>query len=635
MRRAVVSTFFSMAPGLPCRFSPQLVCSSCSYCLTLWYRSSSYSRLFRRSPCHLYQQRTGGHLYVQDAESRRLEYSRDTLLTPEPAKDVRLYRLASFFRQRYGEIFDRTMGSLDRMRRRLAISATLASVLVGMATGAVYLYVIWLIVNGEGSIGDLALYGGAAVLLQATLPMLGFDVGYLSTLAFTFLPSLYRVIETPPDLAVPENPTPAPKPIREGIVFERVSFSYPGTPDRFFTTCLSPSAGRMPGVGRTQRRRQDDDRQAAVAALRSIGRPNPARRVDLREYDLEGLRREIGAVFQDFVRFELTAGQNIGLGDVQAIRDSERIRAAASKAGAVELLENLPDGPDTWIGREFGGRELSGGEWQKLALARAFMRDSQLLVLDEPTANLDVQTEYEIYLRFGRLTRDCTTLLISHRFSTVRMADRIIYLADAGLRKRAAMPISWRSAANTLISTDCNRRATSIAVAYEYREIRTDTARALRCRSRVCASAGRRSPDIPTRFRIGGTAGAIGIRRIPGDWRGHYGHSCNPSALAKFVVDSLADQAATAAFSFAALYTLTLLVPAGAEPIQRALTSWLEARAVAEVDYSLIDNSPDWSTLTISSNQPTRTKSNYCERTPTGRRACSITCIGGRGGCWP
>ena len=388
---------------------------------------------------HLYQQRTGGHLYVQTPESRRLEYSRDTLLTPEPAKDVRLYRLASFFRQRYGEIFDRTMGSLDRMRRRLAISATLASVLVGMATGAVYLYVIWLIVNGEGSIGDLALYGGAAVLLQATLPMLGFDVGYLSTLAFTFLPSLYRVIETPPDLAVPENPTPAPKPIREGIVFERVSFSYPGNPrpvlhDLSFSIrrdeCLALVGHN--GAGKT----------TIVKLLLRLYDPSAGRilldGVDLREYDLEGLRREIGAVFQDFVRFELTAGQNIGLGDVQAIRDSERIRAAASKAGAVELLENLPDGPDTWIGREFGGRELSGGEWQKLALARAFMRDSQLLVLDEPTANLDVQTEYEIYLRFGRLTRDCTTLLISHRFSTVRMADRIIYLADGRIKEEGS-----------------------------------------------------------------------------------------------------------------------------------------------------------------------------------------------------
>ena len=388
---------------------------------------------------HVYQQRTGGHLYAQTPESRRLQYSRDMLLTPEPAKDVRLYGLASFFRRRYGEIFDRTMGSLDRLRRRLAISATWASVLFGLASGAVYLYVIWLIVNGEASIGDLALYGGAAVLIQVTLPMLGFDVGFLSNLAFVFLPSLYRVIETPPDLAVPENPTPAPRPIREGIVFERVSFSYPGNPrpvlqDLSFSIrrdeCLA-LVGRN-GAGKT----------TIVKLMLRLYDPSAGRilldGVDLREYDLEDLRREIGAIFQDFVRFELTAGENIGLGDVQAIRDSDRIMAAASKAGAVDLLEKLPDGPDTWIGREFGGRELSGGEWQKLALARGFMRDGQMLVLDEPTANLDVQTEYEIYLRFHQLTRDRTTLLISHRFSTVRMADRIIYLADGRIQEEGS-----------------------------------------------------------------------------------------------------------------------------------------------------------------------------------------------------
>lgn len=388
---------------------------------------------------HFYQQRTGGHLYGQTPESRRLQYSRDMLLTPEPAKDVRLYGLALFFRQRYGEIFDRTMGSLDRLRRRLAISATFASLLASLASGAVYIYVVWLIVNGEGSIGDLALYGGAALLLQATLPMLGFDVGFLSTLAFTFLPSLYRVIETPPDLSVPDNPVPAPKPIRQGIVFERVTFSYPGNPrpvlqDLSFAVrpdeCLA-LVGRN-GAGKT----------TIVKLLLRLYDPSAGRilldGVDLREYDLEDLRREIGAIFQDFVRFELTAGENVGLGDVQAMGDSARVVAAASKAGASELLQSLPDGPDTWVGREFGGRELSGGEWQKLALARGFMRDGQLLVLDEPTANLDVQTEYEIYLRFHRLTRARTTLLISHRFSTVRMADRIIYLADGRIQEEGS-----------------------------------------------------------------------------------------------------------------------------------------------------------------------------------------------------
>ena len=388
---------------------------------------------------HAYQQRTGSHLYVQTPESRRLQYSRDMLLTPEPAKDVRLYGLASFFRRNYEELFHRTMGSLDRLRRRLAISVTLANVLSALASGTVYVYVVRLILQGAGSIGDLALYGGGAVLFQLSVSRLALLAGTVSTWAFVFLPSLYRVIETPPDLAVPSNPTPAPRPIQAGIVFEQVHFSYPGNPMPVLRNlsfsinkgeCLA-LVGRN-GAGKT----------TIVKLLLRLYDPSAGRilldGIDLREYDLADLRREISAVFQDFVRFELTAGENIGLGSIQAMNDSEHVMAAASRAGAAELLEKLPDGPDTWIGREFGGRELSGGEWQKLALARAFMRDSQLLVLDEPTANLDIETEYEIYQRFHQLTRDRTTMLISHRFSTVRMADRIIYLDDGRIQEEGS-----------------------------------------------------------------------------------------------------------------------------------------------------------------------------------------------------
>ena len=157
--------------------------------------------------------------------------------------------------------------------------------------------------------------------------------------------------------------------------------------------------------------------------------------VDLRAFDPADLRRQMGVIFQDFVRYELTAGENIGLGQVEALHNSDRLHAAAAKAGADAVIAALPNGLATQLGRQFGGRELSGGEWQKLALARAFVRDCSLLVLDEPTASLDVQTEYEVYQRFQELTRDRTTLLISHRFSTVRMADRIIYLADGRIQE--------------------------------------------------------------------------------------------------------------------------------------------------------------------------------------------------------
>ena len=157
--------------------------------------------------------------------------------------------------------------------------------------------------------------------------------------------------------------------------------------------------------------------------------------VDLRDYDLNALRRQMGVIFQDFVRYELTAAENIGMGQIDLLHDATRLSTAAERAGAAELLHRLPDGLDTQLGRAFGGRELSDGEWQKLALSRAYLRDAPLLVLDEPTASLDVQTEYEIYTRFHELTRDRITLLISHRFSTVRMADRILYLADGRIQE--------------------------------------------------------------------------------------------------------------------------------------------------------------------------------------------------------
>ncbi len=152
--------------------------------------------------------------------------------------------------------------------------------------------------------------------------------------------------------------------------------------------------------------------------------------VDLREYDLADLQREIGVIFQDFVRYEMTAAENIAMGQVDALDDRARLEAAARKSLAEGVIRRLPGGYEQLLGRRFdGGVDLSGGEWQKIALARAYLRNSQVLVLDEPTAALDARTEYDVFQRFAELTRGRTALLISHRFSTVRMCDRILVLA--------------------------------------------------------------------------------------------------------------------------------------------------------------------------------------------------------------
>ena len=234
----------------------------------------------------------------------------------------------------------------------------------------------------------------------------------------------------------PKTVTVAPTALLQGIVFEKVSFTYPGRTDPVLRE-LSFTIGKDDCVALVGR--NGAGKTTIVKLLLRLYDPTSGRilldGVDLRDYDLDALRRKMGAIFQDFVRYELTAGQNIGLGQIDHLHDTARLLQAAESAGADELVRQLPDGLDTQLGRAFGGRELSGGEWQKLALARACMRDGLLLALDEPTAALDAQTEYEVYTRFQELTRDRITLLISHRFSTVRMADRILYLADGRIQE--------------------------------------------------------------------------------------------------------------------------------------------------------------------------------------------------------
>ncbi len=379
-----------------------------------------------------------GHLYTSTPQTRRLQESREMLLSPEPAKDVRLYALFPFFRQRYETILAQAIRPMAQERWRMVRPMSLAGTLAASACGAVYLYVIWLVARGRLSVGALALYGGAVTLLQAQLLRLSFFSG-LFPIHLGFLPSLLRVIEAPADLPIAPHPRPAPEQIRQGIVFEQVSFTYPGQT----TPVLHDVSFRQtPGECVALVGRNGAGKTTMVKLLLRLFDPSGGRilldGVDLREYDLGELRRKMGAVFQDFGRYELTAGENIGLGQLEHLGNRERQRDALVKAGGESLLERLPAGLETLLGRELGERELSGGEWQKLALARAYLRDSQILVLDEPTAALDVQTEYRLYTRFHELTQGRLTLLISHRFSTVRMADRILYLADGRIQEEGS-----------------------------------------------------------------------------------------------------------------------------------------------------------------------------------------------------
>ena len=325
-----------------------------------------------------YASRVWNRLYHQTPDARRLEYSRAVLLMPDPAKDIRLYGLGPFFRARYAAIFERTVAVVDRLRRRLLRRVVPATAVAPLAAGTIYVYVVWLILQGERTVGDLALYGGAATMLQAQLLSLGFEIGFLPQV-FRFLPSLFRILEAPPDLPLPAHPRPAPRAFREGIVFERVAFSYPGSPTPVLhdVSFHIASEERVALVGRN-----GAGKTTVVKLLLRLYDPTAGRilldGIDLRDYDLDGLRRQLGVIFQDFVRY--AAGENIGLGQVELLRTphdpaaAAQLRAAAARAGADTLLRQLPQGLDTQLGREFGGR-VSGGEWQKLALARAFVRD--------------------------------------------------------------------------------------------------------------------------------------------------------------------------------------------------------------------------------------------------------------------
>jgi len=243
-----------------------------------------------------------------------------------------------------------------------------------------------------------------------------------------------------PQLIQAANPRLVSCPIRQGFEFHGVSFRYPGHTNwvlRDVNLCITPGENLAVvganGAGKT----------TLVKLLTRLYDPTEGQilldGIDLREYDLKDLRKRIGVIFQDFVHYQATARVNIGFGQIDALDDEPRIVVAAQRGGADEVIVGLPQGYNTMLGNLFEqGQELSGGQWQKIALGRAFMRDSEVLVLDEPTAALDARQEYEIFQRFRSLTDGKIALLISHRFSTVRMADQIAVLEDGRLIERGS-----------------------------------------------------------------------------------------------------------------------------------------------------------------------------------------------------
>jgi ATP-binding cassette subfamily B protein len=294
-----------------------------------------------------------------------------------------------------------------------------------------YAFIAWRTLRGDFTIGDLTFLAGSFRRLRTLLEGLLIGFSQLAGQAL-YLDDLFSFFEIEPEIVSPPNPRPFPTPVRQGFTFEDAGFRYPGA-ERWAVRHLAFTlrAGEVlalvgeNGAGKT----------TLVKLLARLYDPDEGRILldghDLREYDLEELRGNIGVIFQDFVRYHMTAAENIAVGRIEARHHRPRIVAAAERSLADELIRKLPEGYDQIIGKRFRkGVDLSGGEWQKVAIARAYMRDAPVLILDEPTASLDARSEFGVFQRFKELSEGKTAVLISHRFSSVRMADRILVLAD-------------------------------------------------------------------------------------------------------------------------------------------------------------------------------------------------------------
>ncbi|WP_309235400.1 ABC transporter ATP-binding protein [Streptomyces sp. TRM64462] len=364
---------------------------------------------------------------ARSADRRRTNYLQYLVTNDRTYKETRLFSLGGFFVNRYRELIGRFY-QVDRSlaRRQSTANALLGLFSVAASSGAVIFAISSTIETGR--IGEVAGYIAAITVVQGSAQSLfsGFGELYEHNL---FLGNLFSFLDIP-ERPLKSGDRPFPERLTNGIEFRDVSFSYPGGgPTVLRNFSLTLPAGKcvalvgQNGAGKT----------TLVKLLSRLYEPTSGTILidghPVEEYDLGQLRRHIGVIFQDFVRYEDTARANIGLARVDALDDEPGIRRAADQADASAFLDELPQGLDTQLGRWFeGGRQLSGGQWQKVALARAFLRGAPVMVLDEPTAAIDAEAEAEIFARLREIADRATTLLIAHRFSTVRVADHIVVL---------------------------------------------------------------------------------------------------------------------------------------------------------------------------------------------------------------
>jgi ATP-binding cassette subfamily B protein len=384
------------------------------------YAALGYSLLFRWTP-----------------ERRQLDYLRYVGASNVTAKEVQMFGLAPWLTERYRVLAQRFYDENKKLSIRRGIVSALLSILGIIGYYAAYVVILIRAVKGEITPGTLVFLSASFARGRDTIQGILLSASNVYEQAL-YLRDLFVFLEMKPTIASSPDARRIPRPIREGFAFEGVSFRYPDSDKwavRNVTFSLEPGE-RIALVGEN-----GAGKTTLTKLLARLYEPTEGRilldGVDLREYDLADLRHTIGVIFQDFVRYDMRFDENIGVGEIESVRDAlqagngvpESIQIAATNSLAASLLPRFAKGYQQMLGRRFEeGVDLSGGEWQKIALARAYLRDAQVLILDEPTAALDARAEYEVFLRFSELVAGRMAILISHRFSTVRMADRIIVL---------------------------------------------------------------------------------------------------------------------------------------------------------------------------------------------------------------
>ncbi len=372
--------------------------------------------------------------FRQTPAKREMDYIRQVGGSKEAAKELKLFNLSEYFTDRFARLSEGIYRENVALSKRRVFWGGLFSVIGNGGYYGSYIYIIWRAIHGGYDIGTFSFITASVQQAQTALQQVFSLASGIADQAL-FLTDLIGFFDMQPTIVSKPDGRKVPRPIRHGFEFRNVSFAYPGTTRRVlkgFNLTLCPGE-RVALIGEN-----GQGKTTVVKLITRLYDPTEGEifldGVDLREYDLNDLHQEMGVIFQDFMRYEMTVRDNIAVGRVELPHTEEDIAAAAEKSLASSVVRKLGGGYDQMLGRRFeAGVDLSGGEWQRIALARAYLRDAQLLILDEPTAALDARAELEVFERFAELTADKMALFVSHRFSTVRMADRIVVLAGGQL----------------------------------------------------------------------------------------------------------------------------------------------------------------------------------------------------------